>query len=325
MNAVAVGYAWATLLHWVLPDVKWPTRMAIDEQGESIVGEPGRLIKCWSAIQGDRQRVIYQAQGCYGDLLSGINRRLLRPVPLSEIVHGSPGRSIMTAAQCHLGDRHFVCIDMASAFETGQALLGVQEVVRHHGLKGCYLEWLIAQVVSPPVLTGSYIHRIFPRGFCTSPALFNLACSRLDRRLTRWCENRGWCLTRYVDNITISSSQPFDRLDDTLRLLDRLVRRSGWQLNHAKTRVQSMTSHNAVELLGLTLSERGVSLSHRRQRELTDRAHWLMRQIDHQTDPVQIGRHCRQLAGTVSYLRMVMGEQLPPRVQRTLEAAAWYI
>jgi RNA-directed DNA polymerase len=46
--------------------------------------------------------------------------------------------------------------------------------------------------------------RCLPQGSPASPALTNIACMRLDRRLSKYALNNGWRYTRYADDLTFS-------------------------------------------------------------------------------------------------------------------------
>ena len=46
--------------------------------------------------------------------------------------------------------------------------------------------------------------RCLPQGSPASPALTNVACIRLDRRLSKYAINNGWRFTRYADDLTFS-------------------------------------------------------------------------------------------------------------------------
>ncbi|WP_133755298.1 reverse transcriptase domain-containing protein [Naumannella halotolerans] len=46
-----------------------------------------------------------------------------------------------------------------------------------------------------------------PQGSPTAPALANLACFRLDRRLAGYAERSGLVYTRYVDDLTFSGAR----------------------------------------------------------------------------------------------------------------------
>jgi RNA-directed DNA polymerase len=66
--------------------------------------------------------------------------------------------------------------------------------------------------------------RYLPQGAPSSPALTNILCRRLDRRLDGLAKSRGFVYTRYADDLTFSTVHA-DRLKDIGNILqgfDRL-------------------------------------------------------------------------------------------------------
>src|SRR5207247_6023375 len=58
--------------------------------------------------------------------------------------------------------------------------------------------------------------RVLPQGACTSPAITNALCRRLDRRLAGLAKRHGFTYTRYADDLTFSG--------DNGRAVGRLLR-----------------------------------------------------------------------------------------------------
>jgi RNA-directed DNA polymerase len=89
--------------------------------------------------------------------------------------------------------------------------------------------------------------RYLPQGSPASPAITNILCRRLDKRLTGLAESLGFVYTRYADDLTFSA--PCSQLRQTCNLLKRteaIVTHEGFQLNPAKTRVLRQGSQQEV-------------------------------------------------------------------------------
>ena len=73
-----------------------------------------------------------------------------------------------------------------------------------------------------------------------SPYLMNLYCEvYLDARVRRWCLERNITYTRYVDDITFSSTVPIS--EDKRREIRRFVYDAGFEVNHRKSRVYALS------------------------------------------------------------------------------------
>jgi hypothetical protein len=80
--------------------------------------------------------------------------------------------------------------------------------------------------------------RLLPQGAPTSPALTNILCRRLDKRLSTFAQNRGLTYTRYADDLTFSSKTPLTtHAGGLLSLVRRVLREEGFQVHPDKTRV----------------------------------------------------------------------------------------
>ncbi|MEU2351105.1 reverse transcriptase family protein [Modestobacter sp. NPDC049651] len=208
--------------------------------------------------------------------LKEAQRRLLRhvvgPLPVHDAAHGCvPGRSVRTAAAPHTGAAVVLQLDLESFFAGVAAgrvhgLLrtvgGLTEPVAHAvtGLVTTVVPRAVwAAVPAPP---DDERHRRLgrrlavphlPQGAPTSPALANLVCFRLDRRLTGLAASFGATYTRYVDDLTFSGDRGLDR-GRFERLVGEVVTEEGFALNAAKTR--SAPSSRRQSVLGAVVNVR---------------------------------------------------------------------
>ncbi|OPJ55472.1 retron St85 family RNA-directed DNA polymerase [Clostridium chromiireducens] len=81
----------------------------------------------------------------------------------------------------------------------------------------------------------SYNGRL-PQGGVTSPTLSNIACIKLDERLSNYLGIRDIVYTRYADDITLSAKQP-DKLLKALPTVKQIIEEEGYTLNNDKTRI----------------------------------------------------------------------------------------
>ncbi|MET0695323.1 MAG: reverse transcriptase family protein [Propionibacteriaceae bacterium] len=200
--------------------------------------------------------------------------RLLARLPVHEAAHGFvAGRSVLTGVRHHLGAQVVLTVDLQDFFASvGRGrLFGI---LRHAGY-GESVAQLLASLgtTSTPgwVLRtmpagGSDQDRYrlrrrlrqphLPQGASTSPALANLACFHLDRRLTGWAAAVGATYTRYADDLTFSGDARFNvaSTSGVLRGIGRIVRDEGFAVNPSKTRVQGRGQRQVVT--GVVVNER---------------------------------------------------------------------
>lgn len=211
--------------------------------------------------------------------LKEAQRRLLRhvlaPIPVHEAAHGCvPGRSVRTAVAPHAGAPVVLRMDLAAFFASIPAgrvhglLLGaggLPEPVAHV-LTGLVTTVLPAQVWrSVPLPDGAGArerHRRLgqllavphlPQGAPTSPALANLVCFRLDRRLAGLAAGYGARYTRYVDDLTFSGAPRLGR-GRFAELVTEIAEDEGFAVNGAKTTVT--TSSRRQSVLGAVVNTR---------------------------------------------------------------------
>jgi hypothetical protein len=92
-----------------------------------------------------------------------------------------------------------------------------------------------------------------PAGAPTSPALANLVCYRLDRRLAGLAAAFGARYTRYVDDLTFSGDRALGR-GALPGLVAEVVREEGFRVRAGKTRVLGAGRRHRV--LGVVVNER---------------------------------------------------------------------
>jgi RNA-directed DNA polymerase len=175
-------------------------------------------------------------------------------------VHGFvPFRSIVTNAAPHCGKAVVVNLDLKEFFPS-VTFRRVKGLFRKLGYSEHVAVVLALLCTEPPrvgaEIDGKVYHvalgaRVLPQGACTSPALTNALCRRLDRRLAGLARKHGCTYTRYADDLTFSG--------DDGRVVGRLLRSvrsilagEGFTEHPRKTKV--MRRSRQQEVTGLTVN-----------------------------------------------------------------------
>jgi len=204
--------------------------------------------------------------------LKEIQRRLLRhvlqPIALHEAAHGGViGRSVRTAVAPHAGATVVVRADLESFFTSIPAgriwnllrIAGLPDGVAHTltGLVTTVAPATVLQAhhaeLSPATLARLRVPHL-PIGAPTSPALANLLCYSLDRRLAGLAERFGAAYTRYVDDLAFSGGPYLRARSRFLELTGEIVGAEGFALNDRKTVV--LGNSGQQRLLGTVINER---------------------------------------------------------------------
>ena len=242
---------------------------------ERTVEEPLRHYR-WHAVERrGRLRLLAEPKPRLKEAQRRLLRHVLAPVPVHDAAHGCvPGRSVRTAAEPHAGSAVVLGMDLEAFFASVsaqrvwgllQGTAGLTEPVAH-------LVTALVTTRAPasvwralPVPAGAVErerHRRLgarlavphlPQGAPTSPALANLVCFRLDRRLAGLAAAFGARYTRYVDDLTFSG----DRRIGSGRLaaaVTEVAAEEGFGVNPAKTRVAGAASRQRV--LGAVVNAR---------------------------------------------------------------------
>jgi hypothetical protein len=156
-----------------------------------------------------------------------------------------PGRSTVDNAAAHLARGLVVRVDLKDFFPsiTFRRVKGLFESFGYNEGVSTLLALLTTEPPRAAVsLDGQrrYVslgQRQLPQGACTSPALTNLLCRKLDRRLTGAATAFGFTYTRYADDLVFSHPRPDAGLGAMLALARSILEEEGFTVNEAKTTV----------------------------------------------------------------------------------------
>ncbi len=170
-------------------------------------------------------------------------------------------RSIVSNAAPHVGKEVVVNLDLKEFFPsiTFRRVKGLFQKLGY----GEHVATVLGLVCTEPPrvaaeVDGKVYHvalgqRILPQGACTSPAITNALCRRLDRRLAGLAKKHNFHYTRYADDLTFSGDRPavVGRL---LRSTRTILQDEGFTEHPRKTRV--MRRSNRQEVTGVTVNAR---------------------------------------------------------------------
>jgi hypothetical protein len=165
-----------------------------------------------------------------------------------------PKRSILHNARAHAGKAVVVRLDLKEFFPS----------IRFRRVKGVFagcgynegIATLLALLCTeaPRVaatLDGQtrYVaigERQLPQGACTSPAITNLLCRRMDARLVGIARAYGFTYTRYADDLVFSHSDLAAPVGLLLGRIHAVIAAEGYTINAKKTRVMRPQHRQAV-------------------------------------------------------------------------------
>jgi retron-type reverse transcriptase len=187
---------------------------------------------------------------------------ILGRVPAHDAAHGfMPQRSIVSNASPHLRPAVLVNVDLKDFFPT----------VTYRRVKGLFRKIgyseqaaiIFALICTEPEVTeleldGVTYHvaleqRSLPQGSPASPAITNLICRQLDRRLSKLSADLGFVYTRYADDLSFSADDADADVGKLLRGARWIVKGEGFEVHPDKTRV--LRRGRRQEVTGIVVNE----------------------------------------------------------------------
>lgn len=208
--------------------------------------------------------------------LKQTQRKILDNILNPLMIHGSAhgfvrGKSIATNAEQHTNSRFIIKLDIQDFFPSIH-WRRVKGVFRHAGYSQPIATLLALLCTESPRQTLNhqgktcYValgERCLPQGAPTSPALTNIICLNLDRRLTGLAEKLGLRYSRYADDLTFSQANASKPSDDESTLIaqllgsiSKILQEEGFQLHHKKTKI--IRQSNCQSVTGLVVNGQGT-------------------------------------------------------------------
>ncbi|MDO5624922.1 MAG: reverse transcriptase family protein [Pseudomonadota bacterium] len=218
---------------------------------------------------------------------------VLMPEPCHDAAHGfRAGRSIVSNAAPHTQQAVVVNVDLKDFFPSiGFARVrGLFQALGYSGAVATVLALLCTEnacdelvVDGEHFFVGGKAHqRVLPQGAPTSPAITNLLCRRLDRRLAGIARQLGFAYTRYADDLSFSAPAADAPVGRLLRQVRHIVADEGFTVHPTKQSVMRAGERQAVT--GVVVNHapaapraerrRLRAALHRAQTQGMEAAHW---------------------------------------------------
>ena len=193
------------------------------------------------------------------EIQSSLRDLLKDDYELKECSHGfEKGRSYITNAKVHKKSRVLLNIDLRTFFES----------INFGRVRGLFLShsFNCSKEVATILAQIACYRNTLPQGACTSPIIANMIARRLDSSLINLAKNTGSKYTRYVDDITISTTkkslaksivESFSAIPNKNVILGQdlrnIIKDQGFTLNEKKTRIQDKSVRQ--EVTGVVINE----------------------------------------------------------------------
>lgn len=252
-------------------------------------------------------------------------KNLLERLSASASAHGFVRyRSSVTNAQVHTGRKVVINLDFRDFFPsiTFRRVKGLFAKVGYNEHVSTVLALLCTE--APRVeatLDGRRMwvalgSRVLPQGACTSPAITNLICSTLDKRLDGLARRHGFAFTRYADDLSFSGDDP-NAVGALLRSIRSIVSDEGLTEHPSKTRVMRASARQ--EVTGVVVNAR-ASVPRDERRALRAVLHNAAKNGLAAENRAQHPNFVAHLRGKVAYVSMVNPAQ-GAKLQALLDAA----
>ena len=235
---------------------------------------------------------------------------ILSALPVEPMAHGFiEDRSIATNANPHVGQKIVVNMDLKDFFPS-LTFQRVRGLFRKLGYSG-QVATVLALLCTEPPRVAAEVHgvtyhvalgeRRLPQGACTSPAITNVVCRRLDRRLHGLAFRHEFRYTRYADDLTFSGASS-ETLGGLMRFVRKVLQSEGFEENASKTRV--MRPGRRQEVTGVVVNDRR-SISRQDRRRLRAILHNVERSGLDSQNRQQHPHFADYLRGLLSYYKMI--------------------
>lgn len=187
--------------------------------------------------------------------------QILDKIEIPEYIYAfEKERSIPKMAELHVKKNLVISLDIKDFFPSITQVMA-QQLLEHAGLTSS-----VSRTVSE-LCTYTYF---LPQGALTSPKMSNvLVAATFGPKIKKYCDENGLTLSIYADDITVSTEQEFDSVEEqaafirsVIETITETVANYGFRINKEKTKVMKPFQRQYVcgtvvnERVNLKLTER---------------------------------------------------------------------
>ena len=202
-----------------------------------------------------------------------ILENIFNKVAVHPAVHGfALERSIISNAQPHVGKAVVVNIDVKDFFPSihYKRVKGLLQQLGYSEKIAIILALLCTEAVTEEVtIDGQHYfvqkgNRVLPQGAPTSPAITNILCYKLDKRLQGLAAKNQCSYTRYADDVTFSFDNTGTNAQQLVWRIKKVLADEGFTVHPDKIRI--MRKGTCQEVTGVVVNEKlGINRKKLRQ------------------------------------------------------------
>lgn len=238
--------------------------------------------------------------------------QILIKTPLSNCCHGFvQGRSIVTNAKKHIGNKQILLLDIKDFFPS----------IKQDNVKSIFLSLGYSKSAAFRLAEICCFEGVLPQGAPTSPCLANIRCKDLDDELFQIAKLYNVEYTRYADDMAFSADIDLFFL---IEIVKKILSKYDFTINESKTRIYKDGSRKLIT--GILVKEDCLKLPKQYKRKLKQEIYYCKKYgvSTHLENTNSLSRvNFREyLYGKVYYLKMVEPE-LGKYYLEQLDSVSW--
>ncbi len=197
----------------------------------------------FSLYKGEKERKILAPSLNLKERQRWILENILEKIPVEDCVHGFvKGKSIKTNAECHVGKKEIMCLDIENFFPS----IGSDRVAAVFKNVG-YSQEVVEVLTRICIFEGE-----LPQGAPTSPYLSNIVFSNIDKLLLDYAQKNNLIYTRYADDLTFSTDDA--DIEKHFEAIEKIILENNFVLNESKIHIMKDKYRKIVT--GLLVNDR---------------------------------------------------------------------
>lgn len=250
-------------------------------------------------------------------------------------VHGQangfvPGKSIVTNATPHVGKGTVVNTDVKDFFPSIslKRVKGLFAKLGYSNKVATILALICTESATDEVMLDGKKYfvqkgdRVLPQGAPTSPAITNILCFRLDKRISGVAKKFNCDYTRYADDITLSGTLHNNDATKVVWHIKKILSEEGFTIHPEKIRV--MQKSQRQEVTGIVVNQQ-PTISREKLRQFRALLHQFKKSGTDKL-PWGAGTLSNSIMGYASFIKMVnpaKAEKFLQEINSIKSTAAW--